>query len=192
MNRNMSSVNDPELHAKVKKTTEKISENMHIVANEPSLAFYRIQEHVRKVIPLIVDRRAEVVQLQQDLQGKCYDMEYAISAVKDIEAADTSLKNVQELLKNAIFLKQQLKYVESRRPKRDTNSSVYKRLSAHITLDLPDLTDLSGVVRETTNRVEHMMSQARNSNSNINNNPPGTSNATGGPAELQRSYTTLH
>ncbi|XP_053665121.1 BLOC-1-related complex subunit 8 homolog [Anopheles marshallii] len=192
MNQKVSTVNDPELQAKVKKTTEKISENMHIIANEPSLAFYRIQEHVRKVIPLIVDRRAEVVQLQQDLQGKCYDMEYAISAVKDIEAADSSLKNVQELLKNAIFLKQQLKYVESRRPKKDTNSSVYKRLSAHITLDLPDLTDISGVVRETTNRVEHMMSQARNSNSNINNNPPAATNSTGGPAELQRSYTTLH
>uniref|UniRef100_A0A182WFJ9 Uncharacterized protein n=1 Tax=Anopheles minimus TaxID=112268 RepID=A0A182WFJ9_9DIPT len=192
MNQKVSTVNDPELQAKVKKTTEKISENMHIIANEPSLAFYRIQEHVRKVIPLIVDRRAEVVQLQQDLQGKCYDMEYAISAVKDIEAADTSLKNVQELLKNAIFLKQQLKYVESRRPKKDTNSSVYKRLSAHITLDLPDLTDISGVVRETTNRVEHMMSQARNSNSNINNNPPSATSSTGGPAELQRSYTTLH
>uniref|UniRef100_A0A182NTC6 Uncharacterized protein n=1 Tax=Anopheles dirus TaxID=7168 RepID=A0A182NTC6_9DIPT len=194
MNQKVSQVNDPELQAKVKKTTEKISENMHIIANEPSLAFYRIQEHVRKVIPLIVDRRAEVAQLQQDLQGKCYDMEYAIGAVKDIEAADTSLKNVQELLKNAIFLKQQLKYVESRRPKRDTNSSVYKRLSAHITLDLPDLTDLSGVVRETTNRVEHMMSQARNSNSNINNNPSGSTNSTTatGPVELQRSYTTLH
>lgn len=51
---------------------------MHIIANEPSLAFYRIQEHVRKVIPLIVERRGEVYQLQQDLQGKCYDMEYAI------------------------------------------------------------------------------------------------------------------
>ncbi|XP_049537837.1 BLOC-1-related complex subunit 8 homolog [Anopheles darlingi] len=192
----MASVQDPELQAKVKKTTEKISENMHIVANEPSLAFYRIQEHVRKVIPLIVDRRAEVVQLQQDLQGKCYDMEYAIGAVKNIEAADGSLKNIQELLKNAIFLKQQLKYVESRRPKKDSNSSVYKRLSAHITLDLPDLTDLSGVVRETTNRVEHMMSQARNSNSSINNAPAGTSTSTSaagsGPQELQRSYTTLH
>ncbi|XP_055639470.1 BLOC-1-related complex subunit 8 homolog isoform X2 [Toxorhynchites rutilus septentrionalis] len=160
----MSSVNDPELHVKAKKT------------------FYRIQEHIRKVIPLIVDRRAEVYQLQQDLQGKCYDMEYAIGAVKEIEAADQSFKNVQEALKNAIFLKQQLKYVESRRPKKDSNSSVYKRFSAHITLDLPELPDISGVVRETTNRVEHMMSQARHSS-----NSSGT-----GPAEMQRSYTTLH
>ncbi|XP_001859220.2 BLOC-1-related complex subunit 8 homolog [Culex quinquefasciatus] len=183
----MTTVNDPELQAKVKKTTEKISENMHIIANEPSLAFYRIQEHVRKVIPLIVERRGEVYQLQQDLQGKCYDMEYAIGAVKEIEAADQSLKNVQEALKNAIFLKQQLKYVESRRPKKDSNSSVYKRLSAHITLDLPDL-DISGVVRETTNRVEQafMSSQARNSSS------ASGSGASGAAPELQRSYTTLH
>lgn len=28
--------------------SEKISENMHIIANDPSLAFYRIQEHIRK------------------------------------------------------------------------------------------------------------------------------------------------
>jgi BLOC-1 related complex subunit 8 len=51
---------------------------MHIIANEPSLAFYRIQEHTRKVTPLIVERRTDVIRLQQDLQGKCYDMEYAI------------------------------------------------------------------------------------------------------------------
>lgn len=28
--------------------SEKMSENMHIIANDPSLALYRIQEHVRK------------------------------------------------------------------------------------------------------------------------------------------------
>lgn len=93
---------DPDLNFKVKKSmlnhylryfifsnsnnhivlaTEKISENMHIVANEPSLALYRIQEHVRKVLPMIVDRKAEVLQLQQELQGHCYDMEYAVGYV---------------------------------------------------------------------------------------------------------------
>lgn len=54
---------------------------MHIIANEPSLAFYRIQEHVRKVLPLIVDRKAEVQQLQQDLQGHCYDIDYAVGYI---------------------------------------------------------------------------------------------------------------
>ena len=34
-------VSDPDLEAKVRKTVERISENVHICANEPSLAFYR-------------------------------------------------------------------------------------------------------------------------------------------------------
>lgn len=156
---------------------------MHIIANEPSLAYYRIQEHVRKTLPLIVERRAEVIQLKEELQGKCYDLEYAVGAVKSIEAADEPLKNIQELLKNAIFLKQQLKYEEARRSKKESaNSSVYKRLSAHITMDLPDLTDFSGVVRETTNRMENMMSRANATNQ-------GTTTAN---PEMQRSHTTLH
>ncbi|KAG4076177.1 hypothetical protein HA402_014726 [Bradysia odoriphaga] len=176
----MMTNNDAELNVKVKKTTEKISENMHIVANEPSLAFYRIQEHVRKVLPMIVDRKAEVANLNQELQGHCYDMEYALKSIKSIENSDATFKTIQESLKNAIFLKQQLKFEEARTRKKDTSSnSVYKRLSAHITLDLPDLPDLSGVVRETTNRVEHMMSQARQSSSYNG-------------SELQRSHTTLH
>ncbi|CAO1327884.1 unnamed protein product [Diamesa serratosioi] len=169
-----TSLSNPELNSKVKKTTEKISENIHIVANEPSLAFYRIQENVRKVIPFIVDKKTEVQNLKEELQGKCYDLEYNVETVKTIEAAEEPLKNIQELLKNAIFLKQQLKYEETRR-KKDTSSSrdsVYKRLSAHITLDLPDL-DLSGM----TSGINNIMS--RNPN-------------TGSSSELQRSHTTLH
>lgn len=37
--------------------SEKLSENIHIVANEPSLAFFRIQEHVRKTLPPLVDKK---------------------------------------------------------------------------------------------------------------------------------------
>lgn len=95
-----------------------------------------------------------------------------------MDGAAKSFANIQEMLKNAIFLKQQLKYEEARKNKKDT-SSVYKRLSAHITMDLPDLPDLSGVVRETTTRVENMMAQARSSSHGSN-------------SELQRSHTTLH
>lgn len=61
--------------------TERISENMHIVANEPSLAFYRLQEHVRKALTPMVDRRVEVTKLQYELQGRCYDVEYAVRYV---------------------------------------------------------------------------------------------------------------
>ena len=73
-----------------------------------------------------------------------------------------------------------MKYEETRR-KRDTSSSkdssnIYKRFSAHLPLEIPDI---GGVMRETTNRVENYMGM---------NNGGGTSTQ----AELQRSHTTLH
>lgn len=37
--------------------TDKISENMNVIANEPSLAFFRIQEHVRKSLPQLVETK---------------------------------------------------------------------------------------------------------------------------------------
>lgn len=156
--------------------SEKISENVHIVANEPSLAFYRIQENVRKIVPVIIEKRADVQNLKDSLQGCCYDLEYSVEAVKSIEEAEEPLRNIEDLLKNAIFLKQQLKYEETRRKKDNSSKdSVYKRFSAHIPLDMPDL---SAAMRETTSRVENIM---------------GINTSTGTQAEgIQRSHTTLH
>lgn len=116
------------------------------------------------------------MKLKEDLQGVCYDLEYSVDAVKSIDAADEPLQNIQELLKNAIFLKQQLKYEETRR-KKDSNAkdSVYKRFSAHIPLEIPG--GISGVMRETTNRVENIM---------------GMNTSTGAAEGIQRSHTTLH
>lgn len=55
-----------------------LSENLHFVANEPSLAFYRLQEHVRKSVPPMIEKRVQVQKLHKDLQGHYYDVEYAL------------------------------------------------------------------------------------------------------------------
>lgn len=108
------------------------------------------------VMPMIIERRAEVENLQYDLQGRCYDLEYTLgwylfssiqlidlhetkhffhlhfSAIKSIDKSEDSFKNIHELLKSAIFLKHQLKGEETRRRPNtasNQNSSVYKRLS---------------------------------------------------------------
>jgi len=57
---------------------ERVSENMHVVANEPSLALYRLQEHVRKALPFMVEKRGEFAQLHEQLQGRTYDTDYAV------------------------------------------------------------------------------------------------------------------
>lgn len=74
-----------------------------------------------------------------------------------MDAASPHLTNIQELLKNAIFIQQQIKYEQSRRSKREP--SMYQRFSAHInSVDLPDLTDIREsareTARETASRVE--------------------------------------
>lgn len=148
---------------------------MHIVANEPSLAFYRLQEHVRKALPPMVEKRVEVLELKKQLQGHCYDVEYAVSAIKTMQDAEKSFINTIDLIKNAIHFKQQLKFEEQRRNKKDGHrDSMYKRLSAHIpTLDhLPD--EISDVVRETANRIKESIESNHSRHSN----------------ELQRSNTT--
>jgi len=152
---------DSELENKVKKTSERICENLHIVANEPSLAFYRIAEHVRKALPPTVESRTEVKRLNQQLQGAFYDAEYGLQTVKSMEGALPHLNNIQELLKNAIFLQQQLKYEQTRKNKRDAGS-IYQRFSAHInSVDLPDLTEFRETARETRDKVETAIGRER-------------------------------
>ena len=57
---------------------ERVSENLHVVANEPSLALYRLQEHVRKALPQMVEKRTDFLQLQEQLQGRFFDVEYSV------------------------------------------------------------------------------------------------------------------
>ena len=40
--------------------TDKVSETLNVIANEPSLAFFRIQEHVRKCLPQLVETKVIV------------------------------------------------------------------------------------------------------------------------------------
>ncbi|XP_061192285.1 BLOC-1-related complex subunit 8-like isoform X1 [Saccostrea echinata] len=117
---------DEEMEHKVKKVAEKISESMNIVANEPSLAFFRIQEHVRKSLPQLVEQKHEVLETQQEVQGASFDTEYATHAVKSLHKSSVHFQNIQDLLKNAIFMKQQIDYEEDRKQQRKAQSSMYK------------------------------------------------------------------
>ena len=45
---------------------------VHICANEPSLAFFRLSEHVRKALPPTVESRQQVQTIQRQL-GVAYE-----------------------------------------------------------------------------------------------------------------------
>lgn len=127
---------DSELDYRARTTCCKISENFHILSNEPSLACYRLQEHVRKSLTPIVERRIQMNDARRDLRGKCYDLEYSISAVRSFQQSYQHLLNVQDLMKNAIFMKQQLAHRDSQNdPAPSKKASKIHRFSG--SFDLP-------------------------------------------------------
>ncbi|KAJ8304179.1 hypothetical protein KUTeg_017762 [Tegillarca granosa] len=114
--------------------SDRISESMNIIANEPSLAFFRVQEHVRKSLPQLVEQKHEVENLQQRVQGAGFDTEYAANAfitfvkfdssvlfvfynstVRTMQKSAVHFQNIQDLLKNAMFMKQQIDYKEEKK-----------------------------------------------------------------------------
>ena len=42
--------------------TEKFLENIHTMLNEPSVGLYRVQEHVRRSLPQLVDKKVNILE----------------------------------------------------------------------------------------------------------------------------------
>jgi len=100
---------------KVKKTSERISENLHICANEPSLALYRLAEHVRKALPPTTESRVDVRRIRTQLGSAYVEAEDGLGVVRSCEGESARrMANAADLLKNAIFLQQQIKYEQQK------------------------------------------------------------------------------
>jgi hypothetical protein len=104
-----------DIDLQVKRGVGRLSENMHIVANEPSLAMFCLQEHIRKEIPQMIKHKNEFSGQHRLLQGTLYDCDYSIGAVKSIDKSKDNFESIQNHLREALFFKQQIKFEESRR-----------------------------------------------------------------------------
>ena len=60
---------DPETDYKVRTITSQVSESIKLGANEPSLGFFRIQEHVHRTMPQLVKRKQELKANAQKIEG---------------------------------------------------------------------------------------------------------------------------
>lgn len=156
---------DAELEQKVNRATRRICENLHIIANEPSLALYRISEHVRKALPPTVESRCEVKRLHAQLSGAHADAEYGLDNIKAMEESLPSFGKIECLLHKCIALQQQVNHVPPKRVKRGGAGSIYQRFSAHLaSVDIPDLTDFGNSARETAIRVESAINKEKPTN----------------------------
>ncbi|XP_058257178.1 BLOC-1-related complex subunit 8 isoform X1 [Hemibagrus wyckioides] len=108
-------MDDQEMQLKVKRVTDKFTESMYVLANEPSIALYRLQEHVRRSLPELVQHKTDMQSWEEQSQGAIYTVEYACSAVKSMANSSLYFKNIDGLLKQAIATKEHISGTQGRR-----------------------------------------------------------------------------
>ncbi|XP_070543288.1 BLOC-1-related complex subunit 8-like [Ptychodera flava] len=128
-----------ELECATKRVTEKFSETLHIIGNEPSLALYRLQEHVRKTLPTLVENRIRMENLEQAVQGMCYDAEYASSALTQMQNSNQHFNSIDEHLNKALYLKQELNKAKSKQ----RHSSISEKQQKEVTPSAASLNQTS-------------------------------------------------
>ncbi|XP_073517141.1 BLOC-1-related complex subunit 8 isoform X1 [Phyllobates terribilis] len=120
---------EQEMQIKVKKVTDKFTESMYVLANEPSVALYRLQEHVRRSLPELAQHKADMQNWEEQSQGSVYTVEYACSAVRSMTFSSVHFKSIDGLLKQSINLKHQMNAVQSRSFARLFTLKITQRIS---------------------------------------------------------------
>ncbi|XP_041087152.1 BLOC-1-related complex subunit 8 isoform X1 [Polyodon spathula] len=105
---------DQEMQLKVKRVTDKFTDSMYVLANEPSVALYRLQEHVRRSLPELVQHKTDMQSWEEQSQGAIYSVEYACSAVKSMTNSSLYFKSIEALLRQTIHLKDQMSASQGR------------------------------------------------------------------------------
>ncbi|KAM4759363.1 BLOC-1-related complex subunit 8 [Cyanocitta cristata] len=105
---------EPEMQLKVKKVTDKFTESLYVLANEPSVALFRLQEHVRRSLPELAQHKSDMQSWEEQSQGAIYTVEYACSAIKNMTDSGVYFKSIDSLLKHSIAIKEQLNAAQGR------------------------------------------------------------------------------
>ena len=107
---NTINLTELDLNRKVTKALEKCTYCIYSLSNEPTLACYCIEEHLIKTGVQLTDKREEMRKLDKQLSGALFDMEFSIESIKRMKNSNENFKTTQDLIKNAIFCKQQIDY----------------------------------------------------------------------------------
>nr|XP_033810334.1 BLOC-1-related complex subunit 8 isoform X2 [Geotrypetes seraphini] len=88
--------------------TDRLTESMYVLANEPSVALYRLQEHVRRSLPELAQHKADMQNWEEQSQGAVYTVEYACSAIRSMTYSREYFKSIEGLLRQTISTKEQM------------------------------------------------------------------------------------
>uniref|UniRef100_A0A5S6QEP5 BLOC-1-related complex subunit 7 n=1 Tax=Trichuris muris TaxID=70415 RepID=A0A5S6QEP5_TRIMR len=108
----MSSLNvdhvDKDLEQRCRRACEDASECLHLMAHEPSLGLYRIQEHARKSIISLAESKRQTDRSLEMINNAVYDIHTASSGIEAFVSAGSIFKNVFENMRASVHLKLRL------------------------------------------------------------------------------------
>lgn len=91
------SVIETETEYRAKNFAKSLSESIHATSNEPSLGFYRIEEHVKKSILSIISKKRDYDNANEKLSGINFDLENCIDTVPKLLLSKKSFDTTAEL-----------------------------------------------------------------------------------------------
>ena len=83
-----------------------VSESVHVLANEPSLALFRLEEHVAKSVPALAESKRQLLAQGERVQGAAQDLTYAAEQLGDMRKI-SHIAALQRSLQRALVLVQQ-------------------------------------------------------------------------------------
>lgn len=97
-----------DVELKARKYANTLNDCQYEVSNEPSLGFYRVQEHVRKSMPNLIEKNNELTSFRSKLQGSSFDLDYSLDAIVKMSRAVTTLESIESLLTDSLYAARQL------------------------------------------------------------------------------------
>eukprot|EP00026_Physarum_polycephalum_P015860 Phypoly_transcript_16650.p1 GENE.Phypoly_transcript_16650~~Phypoly_transcript_16650.p1 ORF type:complete len:241 (+),score=35.44 Phypoly_transcript_16650:128-850(+) len=85
----------------VNKANKKLGEFFYLLANEPSVGLYHVQEHIRKTIPKNTEMKREIRKKYQNIEAMTYDVNFSIQTVKSLHDL-TTFQTIKETMDNCI------------------------------------------------------------------------------------------
>ncbi|GMT24920.1 hypothetical protein PFISCL1PPCAC_16217, partial [Pristionchus fissidentatus] len=104
----MQSVRSKELESRCRLLAERLTECTVIVDHDPSLALYRLNEHVNRSLPLIVNAKLMLNVSSIKMNHVHRDLENAIKVTQGIDNSASSIDRSSRLLEQCIQFKDQI------------------------------------------------------------------------------------